>query len=486
MSEARPGDEQIPPTGEFPRTVPDTVAGVVPPELRGAPAAPPIAPPVQAGYGVAPPAAPPAQAYPPPPYPPSAPAGSPYGQQPYPGIYATPPRPVDRADRWQQVSKQSWDFIRTHSRRALARDMRSIQPTAYEEPILTARGVQEVTVRQYLAWRRSWLYFFLLPATISAIFHLITIFETDWKIFTGFGAFLSIVVQLLQASGFVAAAFLAAWWWDNHRRSQLMLLLGFATSFLLPIAFAILPLHWFLDLGGAQGQALAMQKEVIGLLAGMAYFVTLLPTVLSLLPGVLRACVRIKSLLPESIVPGWFLVVAAPIYALILMLAFIAVNQAAGNALLILGMLLLMGAPAVYLYRTPLFIRPLMDQRDRGKLDQLQVIYVAVAAAGFLMLLIYFANLQLFGHPLVGDEGSGAFITTGRMLWEATKFAVNYIGRSMFITAVAVDVFMLVNLSVWRNTKAFSSTPEAEGYDRLMTAFDSVASSPAGKAFEVG
>ena len=187
---------------------------------------------------------------------------------------------------------------------------------------------------------------------------------------------------------------------------------------------------------------------------------------------------RIKSLLPESIVPGWFLVVATPLYALILLLVFILVNQVAGNLLLIFGVLLLIGRPrglslsyaAVHTAAGLTGTAP----ADRSASDAVCL----VSCVAMLLLLIYVSTVELFGRPLVGTEANQAIIGAGRMLWEATKFMLNYIARSMFITAVAIDLFMYVNLSVWKNTKAFNQTPEAEAYDRLMGSFQAATESP--------
>ena len=46
---------------------------------------------------------------------------------------------------------------------------------------------------------------------------------------------------------------------------------------------------------------------------------------LALVPGLLRGCLRIKSLLPESVLPGWFLAAAAPMQILVLLAALLGV-----------------------------------------------------------------------------------------------------------------------------------------------------------------
>ena len=113
--------------------------------------------------------------------------------------------------------------------------------------------------------------------------------------------------------------------------------------------------------------------------------VVLLPTVLSLVPGVQRACLRVKTLVPESMLPGWFLVAAAPFYALFLLVIFIAINQITSEPLLLISMLLLAGAPFIYVFRADVFTRPLMTEADYLRMRRVQqVVSGATALAGLL------------------------------------------------------------------------------------------------------
>lgn len=382
-----------------------------------------------------------------------------------------------RALRAGSRASQEWALV--HARRAFTRDLRRVQPLPTEDPALAARGANELPVRQYLAWRRSWILVLLVPAVLSAVIHLIAMIAggaEQFAAFTSFGSVVIVVLTLLPLLAIPVTAWLAVHNWSNPGLSRWLLVAGAVAAWGVPMLTALLPLHWFMEVDASlTAEAVAMQNQIVGIVMGVVWLFALLPTVLSLLPGVLRACVRIKSLLPESIVPGWFLVVAAPMYALILLLAFIAVNQMAGNFLLIAGVLLLMGAPAVYLTKTPLYVRPVLSPDERRQLDRLQIVYAAVVALGLFLLLCYLLTLEVLGRKVVGNTATGALIGEGRLAWELLKFLLNYVARSMFITAVAVDLLMLVNLSVWRNTYEFQRTPAAGAYDSLMTEFERVA-----------
>ena len=403
---------------------------------------------------------------------------------------------VEAAEVVGRAAMASAGFVQTHASRAMSRNLRTVLPTAAEWPVLDRRGVKEMTVRQFLVWRRSWLYFLLPAAIVSGVIHLVWLFFDDStnlsKELTKTGTVVLVGTQLVQTLGYPVATALAVHWWARQRASRWALAAGWAASFLLPFAVAMIPFHYFAKSFGVEqaeafgGAALATELDVgeqfiYGLAGAAFYLVTVVPIVLSIIPGVLRACVRIKSVLPESIVPGWFLVLAAPMYAMVLMLAFIAVNQVAGNLLLIVGVLLLMAAPAAYLWKASLFIRPVAGQLERRQLVGIQGVYAAVVALGLAAILLYVLTVRFGGRPVVGNTSPTveihhrAFLSVGTVLWEAIKFVIGYTARSMYITAVAVDLFMLVNLSVWRNTKAFAATAEAYAYDQIMADFEATA-----------
>ncbi len=69
-------------------------------------------------------------------------------------------------------------------------------------------------------------------------------------------------------------------------------------------------------------------------------------------------------------------------------------------------------------------------------------------------------------------------ISVARFSWEMTSFVITYTAKSVFITAVAIDLFMLLNLSVWKNLKAFEGSPHAAEYDRIMGSFQNLVEGP--------
>jgi hypothetical protein len=206
---------------------------------------------------------------------------------------------------------------------------------------------------------------------------------------------------------------------------------------------------------------------MFGLLGGLAYFVTFTPTVLSLIPGVLRSCTRVKALLPESIIAGWFLLAGVPLYALLLLVTFITINQLAGNALLILGVLLFMGAPLTFLFGANLFIRPLTEAREFWKIRIIQIIYSATAGLAVLLLIVYLFTGTFFGRTIMGFSSDRAFF----LPWKLIQFYIEFMGRSLFTSTLFADLLLWMNFSVWHHLREFGQSDEAKKYDQLMGEF---------------
>src|SRR5262249_11851393 len=155
----------------------------------------------------------------------------------------------------------------------------------------------------------------------------------------------------------------------NQRVSRRLIPWGWAVSFLGPILLLLTPARWLFDVDQLGGQQAAERGVEFGF--GIVIFtllcITLVVFVVSMSFGVQRACLRLKTLVPESSVPGLFLAAAAPVFALVLLPFFALVNQVASSPLLFLGMLLLMGSPLVYLFCARLFTRPLINPQDFSK-----------------------------------------------------------------------------------------------------------------------
>lgn len=377
----------------------------------------------------------------------------PYGGQPYGGIpgqpYGAPSASVG---------------IGTHIKRAFDWNLRAIVIEPGERQLLLANGVDEDNASKFLIWRRSVLLAVAPVTAITALLALIgAVTSTEWSVFTAVGV-IAEILPLLALFAMPVTAWLAAQIWYRHRRSRTILLRGWLIAFVTPLVLGLIPYTWRIPTMGGNPQQ-AMQVSVLG---ALVVYVTLMPAVLSLIPGVLRGCLRLKALLPQSSLPGWFLIAATPLYILLFLVVFTTINQVMGNLLLLLGVLALLGAPVLYLVHSRVFTRPLEAPEDIAKIGSVQNTALAISGAGLLLIVIYAFTVDMFGRSLIGVSDATSLIRP----WDPDllRFPIEYIARSLFTTVLVADLIMLMNLSLWRDDKAFAGAHEAAAhYDRMMS-----------------
>jgi hypothetical protein len=386
-----------------------------------------------------------------------------------------PAAPVDAPTRAYAAPQQGKAGL--HLKRALSWNLRALPVEPDEEASLIANGVDEPDARRYLVWRRSVLLVVAIPTLVSALLAALGTFTTDMSAFSGTGVLLELL-RLAALFVLPLTAWLAARIWDQHRRSRTILLRGWLVGFLTPLLLALIPFSWRIDLSGARGDtnAIAQVNNLLGLVGAISVYVTLMPAVLSLIPGVLRGCLRIKALIPQSVLPGLFLVAATPLYVLLFLVIFTTVNQVAGNMLLILGVLALLGAPLLYLINARTFTRPLYTEEEVARIGVVQKTVLAIVWVGVALIVIYAFTAEVLGKSLIGTSA----MTSIMRPWSPSliQFPIEYIVRSLFTTVLVADLFLMMNLQLWRHTKEFQASPEAASYDRLMSEIEEAGGTP--------
>jgi uncharacterized protein DUF4339 len=359
--------------------------------------------------------------------------------------------------------------LKLHVGRALAWNLRTVTVRPDEEATLLQLGVDDPAARAYLAWRRSVLLVIMLASGITAAVGLVAALIDDHQRMSDvgialdvFGAAMLVVMPL--------AAWRAAATWTRHARSRRILVWGWTVSFLVPLLLALVPVSWRYDLGG---DGLPSEAGVaLQLLGAIANYVTLMPTVLALIPGIMRACLRVKILLPQSMLPGWFLVAASPLWIFLFLVMFAIVDQVASEALLVAGVVLLAGAPVIYLFRIALFTRPVADDAELGKLLGVQRAVRLVLGVGLAMVVAWLCVGTVFGRHIIGLEPESSFVRP----WDPDMFRLplEFMSHSLFTMALVADLVMAMNLAIWQHTKAFVGTSAAHHYDRTMSEIDEV------------
>ncbi|OAI50237.1 hypothetical protein AYO44_17975 [Planctomycetaceae bacterium SCGC AG-212-F19] len=402
----------------------------------------------------------------------------------FPAPAAAPPvQPSLLSSPFSQAAAQpagagspSWlDAVNLHCRRAFASDLAVIPVTPHEGTQLATVGITDLTVQRLAVWRRSVLLLVLAATTVTALLKMANQYQSESGDLSPLGTLLTwvdvLAVYALPVSSL--AAFLS---WLRPRWSERILAAGWAVAFLVPIVTALFPLTWVLRLSDVQDERAFQEKffEGVGILVGLYYFVMLMPTVLSLIPGLLRACLRLKMLIPASSLPGWLLVAGSPLYLLLWLVTFIAFNHFAGNLLLIVGVMLWFGAPMLYVARADLIVRPLNTAADCHAVGRVQQVVRVVLAVATGLLLLYLTTKTIFGKHILGLDPRTSLMQPWNQ--HLLQWLLEYLGRSLFVTVVFADLMLRMSLTMWRHQQAFAQTPGAAEYNRLMGNMEGVIS----------
>jgi hypothetical protein len=396
-------------------------------------------------------------------------------------------------------------FVLRQLRRTVSVDLSGLAVTERERARLAARSVTDPTVQRYLAWRGSACLVAGLLAFPHAVSYALTsldVYNSLPGLWSGTGV-LAGIVRIVAAFALPAAGLAGALLWARPRLSQPVLLAGWLTSFLLPVLVSFIPPHALfnlddpdpqqrnellldvsddgevrlnLEVGGVPRPVLELILDTVG---GLVYGLLLLPAVLSLLPGLVQACLRVKFLVPRSVIPGWFLVAAAPAQTLLLLVAFVTVVHWLDRPLLVAGLALLLAAPLVYLANTRLFVQALPTPREVRKLRLTRLAFAAASGLGLALLAFDLERLEIPWEDrvirLVGLDPDTSLIQP----WDLLVFVVEYLGRALLLTVLVADLLLRINLSIWRQTKCLVEGDGEDGYPALMDRFGAALGGPA-------
>lgn len=420
----------------------------------------------------------------------------------------------------------------TAVRRAFNVNPKSLPMSAGEAATLAAGGVNDPTIRSFLVWRRSVMLFVVISAVIGAglasyreyvevddrpemIDTLADRLALDVELVapavkeaqkweeeeveededegtakpqasatpgenedvgstqTAFAQFTD-VVQLVALYALPIAALAVVVLWTRFVWTQRIIVAAFGFAFLIPLIIALCPWSWWGYVEPTYSPKTEplkyLEQAAEGLLEGGAYLITLLPTVISLVPGVQRAGIRMKLLLPQSTLPGWFLVVASPFYALFLLVIFVAINQIDTHPLAFAGLLLFLLAPLIYPVFADVFTRPLITNEDLVRIRRVQRVVGLLTAFAGLLLAVYLATREFLGIRVLGIDHKTALMNP----LDVVEFLLEVLNRSMFLTVLWADLFMRMNLKAWRHAQEFAGTPAAENYGTVMQEFGRV------------
>jgi hypothetical protein len=353
-----------------------------PPPQFGAPQPYPPQPPPPQPYPPQPPPPPP-QFGAPQPYPPQPPPPQLGAPQPYP---PQPPPPQLGAPQPYPEAPAGIGFFGLSLKRAFRLDIHPDEVLPGERAALIKAGVTSVPVQAYLAWRRS----LMLVIAIFMVPHVVLRAVEVFDIPKGQH---DTITTLFILQWFVELLFTGILWlllprwtqWHSQRRALLFTYIGF---FLVPFAIYLFPLRSLAPAGTSKIELLG-----IGIIGGVQAMLTLAPKAVSLMPGMLRASIAAKLLFPGASAPGWLMVMAAPIYALLVYVVLLMPYQLTGNGLFVLAVAGFIGAQ-IWLARSGYALaRPLTPEQSRPLVRRARMGYLTGNLIGALFVFIALIDL---------------------------------------------------------------------------------------------
>lgn len=337
-------------------------------------------------------------------------------------------------------------------------------PSPRESAALDQAGVTESRVRSLLVWRRTLLIVItplLLLAFILNLYNTVLRMNSDIaEYLTGVG-YLQLWLPTVTLLAFPVSAVIAIGWWTESRRSTRILLWSWGVATVTPLLVALVPMSWVYDFQGlgasdfeyfngyeadpsqdADAVADLADSNALGygMLSTLSYAVGLLPVIVGLVSGVLRGARRTKGMFPSSIVPGWFVVIAAPFYAAILLTMFAVIAPVLGNGLLAVGVLVLALAPLANLLFMKTFTRPMARSVAEPVFFRSSVVSLAVGAVGGLLILVFLLTGEVHGTRILGSTTEGEDAAWFSYL-DIIQAAIGLIARYYFTTLVMSFLF---------------------------------------------
>lgn len=250
---------------------------------------------------------------------------------------------------------------------------------------------------------------------------------------------IQILLFLVQAVGIVLII-LAARSWHNLLRSRNLSRIAWLVLLLFPMVLGLIPARMLMDFSQIQNPEMEKQMMmVMGLAFGLTYLTILGPRVIAIFPGAIRSAMELKVLVPQSPAAGWLVAICAPVYALIMFIVTIVLNQVGANLGMMLGMLAICAAPLVYIVRAKDVLRP-HDTAELGPLVQRARLFSAIFnTVGIILVgtnILEMEQLQLKAHTVI-------------------SFVVGVLGSMWLLTVVAADLIIALFRLEYNQSKSF-------------------------------
>jgi hypothetical protein len=327
-------------------------------------------------------------------------------------------------------------FLKISAKRAFRLRIEPTEVLPDERDLLAASNPPIVDVNQqaFLAWRRSVLFLVATSLTVLSVMGLFDSFFVG-KYVASPVRFVKLLPTLAELV-FCIICWLSLRHWAKWRVQRKWLLFGWLLFMLTPFVVFMYPLrsiveHTYRGFSIVQLRELgwygAYNRALVPFAFAMVAMLQLAPKVISLMPGLIRSSMVIKLLFPGASAPGWLIVMAAPLYAMIFYAILIIPYQFTASGWFIFGLVLVMFAQGLVTRSGFALAKPLTQEEALQHITRVRKFYIVLIAVGLL--------------SIVG--GLGLLVKLLHMKWTSVvttvlKFETNV----MILTTIGADLVM--------------------------------------------
>jgi hypothetical protein len=273
----------------------------------------------------------------------------------------------------------------------------------------------------------------LACAAFLKVFTLVTsgFFNAEEKaIFTTLvliGLFSSRIAQLVS----FIFIFAAAWFWTNFSRSRIILINGWILGLLLSLVPTIIPINYM------------MFEQEGNVIYGMYYAITVIPTYLTIIGGVTLGTKHVYNFAPSPLTGA--MVVLSNAFSVIMPFATLSfIIQGIGNALLLVGVILLVAGPSLVVSMGSKFTAVTVFSSSENLIVSRRILLVAstFSLVGYVIIVAWFITFSKDGIVFITQEVDGMMIEGLFPIQDLVSAILQAIGGMMFQAALWTDIMM--------------------------------------------
>ena len=328
----------------------------------------------------------------------------------------------------------------------------------------SATPVHHPIAQDYAAWRRSLLWVAAGAALLHVVFQLAGFnpladsvpLNARRAIGPANLAIVDNATRVLHAALLLGTALvaLAALAWRSVRASVLLARTGWLLMFITPLALAALPFTRLMDLQHLPTHVRDQLTQGLGAALALGVFFNVGPRAVALFPGIIRSSLAIKTLLPESSVPGWAVAIVAPLYVVFLWVLVTGVLQTQTSYFLLGGLICLTLSPAVFVVRRSALIRPQTPAEAARVVTLTKRVAGVFGTAGLVLITLF-----LLRRPNVD-------------VFDLLAFVSGVLGNVLLLTVVGADALLRVLRSAHDVSRAFHNGQLAAALEEKLAALD--------------